>query len=260
MIKGVMDHNGVWCDEERQIGEVAVKYFDDIFSASPVLEVGSVVQHIDRVITNDMNKALLSSFTAVEVREAMFQMHPSKAPGPDGMSSFFYQKYWNIVGPDVIQGVLSVLNSGYMLQKINHSHIVLIPKKKDPQAISDYRPISLSNVVYKLISKVLANRLKGVLPHIISESQSAFVPGRQITDNINTAFEMLHYLRSRRKGKVAHMAIKLDMSKAYDRVEWAFLERVMQGMGFAGRWIHLLMMSVCSASYSVLVNGEPTGC
>ncbi|GMY09850.1 hypothetical protein FCV25MIE_05089 [Fagus crenata] len=125
MIKGVLDHNGVWCDEERQIGEVAVKYFDDIFSASPVLEVGSVVQHINRIITDDMNRALLSPFTAVEVREAMFQMHPLKAPGPDG----------------------------YMLQKINHSHIVLIPKKKDPQAISDYRPISLSNVVYKLISK-----------------------------------------------------------------------------------------------------------
>ena len=114
-------------------------------------------------------------------------MHPSKAPGPDGMSNFFFQKYWHIVGSFVTHVVLSVLNSGKMLRKINFSHIALIPKKKCPEQMSDFRPISLCNVVYKIISKVLANRLKLVLPFVISESQSAFVPGRLITDNISVA-------------------------------------------------------------------------
>ena len=186
-------------------------------------------------------------------------MHPSKAPGPDGMSSFFFKKYWHIVGQDVVTAVLSILNSGFLLRKVNHFHIVLVPKKKNPQQMSEYRPISLSNVVYKILFKVLANIMKRVLPWIISESHSAFVPGRQIIDNINVAFELMHGLRNRRRGKLCQMAIKLDMSKAYDRVEWGFLERVMIRMGFERRWINLMMMCVRTTSYSVLLNGEPKG-
>ena len=155
--------------------------------------------------------------------------------------------------------ILSVLHSSFLLRKVNHSHIILVPKKKNPQRMSDYRPISLSNVVYKILSKVLANRLKVVLPLIISKFQSAFVPGRQITDNINVAFELMHGLRNKRKGKQYQMALKLDMSKAYDRVEWIFLECAMAHMGFERRWIRLMMMCVFSTSYSVLLNGEPTG-
>ena len=98
-----------------------------------------------------------------------------------------------------------------------------------------------------------------VVPLIISKSQSAFVPGRQITDNINVAFELMHGLRNKRKGKQYQMALKLDMSKAYDRVEWIFLECAMAHMGFERRWIRLMMMCVFSTSYSVLLNGEPTG-
>uniref|UniRef100_A0A2N9IBI9 Reverse transcriptase domain-containing protein n=1 Tax=Fagus sylvatica TaxID=28930 RepID=A0A2N9IBI9_FAGSY len=259
MMKGLLDSNGVWCEEETRVGALVVQYFEDIFSASTVSEVENTVRCIPSVVTAAMNRQLLSQFTALEIQQATFQMHPSKAPGPDGMSSFFFQKYWHIVGQDVVTAILSVVNSGHMLQKLNHSHLVLIPKKKNPQLVSDYRPISLSNVVYKILSKVLANRLKHVLPKIISESQSAFVPGRQITDNINVAFELMHCLRTRRKGKISHVALKLDMSKAYDRVEWAFLERVMERMGFASRWIHLLMTCVQTTSYSVLLNGEPTG-
>jgi hypothetical protein len=216
MVKGLLDSNGVWCEEETRVGAMVVQYFEDIFSASTVLEVENTVRCIPSVVTAAMNRQLLSQFTALEIQQATFQMHPSKAPGPDGMSSFFFQKYWHIVGQDVVTAIFSVVNSGHMLQKLNHSHLVLIPKKKNPQLVSDYRPISLSNVVYKILSKVLANRLKHVLPKIISESQSAFVPGRQITDNINVAFELMHGLRTRRKGKISHVALKLDMSKAYD--------------------------------------------
>ncbi len=190
---------------------------------------------------------------------ALFQMHPSKAPGPDDISSFFYKKYWHIVGLSVSNAVLSVLNSGKILQKINLAHISLIPKKKNPECMSDFRPISLCNMIYKIISKVFANRLKLVLPCIILESQSAFVPGRLITDNVSVAFELIHKLKAKRTGKKGEMAIKLDMSKAYDLVEWIYLESIMRRMGFAERWISLIMECIRTVQYSVLIDGVPKG-
>jgi len=135
------------------------------------------------------------------------------------MSLFFFQKYWHIVGNDLIEVVLFVLNSGHMLHKINYTHIVPIPKKNDPKNVSDYQPISLGSVVSRVVSKVLANRLKRNLPNVISDSQSAFVPNWLITDNTTIAFEVLHKMRNKRIGKKGQMAIKLDISKAYNWVE-----------------------------------------
>ena len=142
---------------------------------------------------------------------------------------------------------------------MNFTHIVLIPKKNDPKYITEFRPISLGNIVSRIISKVLANWIKIILPNVISDSQSAFVPGRNITDNTTVAFEMLHRMRNRRRGKTGHMAVKLDISKAYDRVEWEFLRRIMLKIGLPNQWVHLAMETVCTASYSILINGEPTG-
>jgi hypothetical protein len=123
-------------------------------------------------------------------------MAPLKASGPNGMPPLFFQKYWKVVGPEVTQGVLSCLNSGHILNAINHTFITLIPKVKTLEKITEFRPISLCNVIYKLISKVIANRLKGILPSIISEAQSAFVPRRLITNNVLVAFETLHHMHS----------------------------------------------------------------
>ena len=117
-----------------------------------------------------MNNVLLESFKADEVWQALQQMHPTKSPGPDGMSPIFYQKYWDIVGVNVSSCVLQALNTGVMPRDINNTYICLILKIKNPQKITDYRPISLCNVIYKLISKVLANRLKQNLHEVINEA------------------------------------------------------------------------------------------
>ena len=183
-------------------------------------------------------------------------MHPSESSGLDGMSHFFFQKYWQIVGIDVTNAGISVLHSSHFLHKMNYTHIVLISKINERKNVSDYRPISLGNVVSIIVSKLLANRLKLILPNVILESQSAFVPNQLIIDNTIVAFEVLHRMRNKRTGKKGQMAIKLDISKAYDCVEWAFLRVIMLKLGLDERWVQLAM---ATATYSVLINGVPQG-
>ncbi|KAL0006539.1 hypothetical protein SO802_008041 [Lithocarpus litseifolius] len=218
-IHGVEDQNGEWCTCERCIAIVAEQYFQGLFTTANPVNLETVLDSVEKVVTRTMNKSLLEPYTPEEVRQAFFQMHSSKSLGPNGMSPFFFQKYWHIVGHDVSKAVISVLHSCHMLHKMNYTHIVLIPKKQDPKTMADYKPISLGNVVSRILSKVLANRLKIVLRSVISDAQSAFVLGRLITDNTTVAYELLHRMRNKRKGKKGQMTIKLNISKAYDRVE-----------------------------------------
>ena len=142
---------------------------------------------------------------------------------------------------------------------INKTYITLILKINNPAKMTDFRPISLCNVIYKFISKVLANRLNLVLPQIIYENQSVFLSESFITNNVLIAFELMHYLDHKREGKDCYMAIKLDMSKAYDKVEWGFIEQVMKKLGFHDSQICLIMRCITFVSYSVLINGVAFG-
>ena len=173
-------------------------------------------------------------------------MAPTTAPGPDGMSPIFHKSFQHIMGDDVTSIVLNALNSGIVHESLNSTFISLIP-------------INLCNVIYKLISKMLVNRLKLVLPNIVSNSQSAFLSGRLSTDNMLVAFDTLHNLKRKTQGKVGYMALKLDMSKTYDRVEWIFLEKVMKHLRFADNLIKIIMSCMSSVSYVVLLNGQPMG-
>lgn len=136
------------------------------------------------------------------------------------------------MGIDVHQAVLSSLNSSSILKSINHTFITLIPKVNNPERVSNFQPISLCNMIYKIVSKVIANRLEPMLHSIISDTQSAFIANRLITDNILIAFKSLHHMKNNCIGKKGFMALKLDMSKAYDRVKWIFLEKILLKMGF----------------------------
>jgi len=160
---------------------------------------------------------------------------------------------------DISQVVLACLNSGSLLNSINHTFITLIPKVKNPERVYEFRTISLYNVIYKIVSKVIANRLKPFLNNIILETQSAFTTSRLITDNVLIAFESLHHMKTSCTGKSGYMALKLDMSKAYDRVEWIVLEKILLKLGFQNSWVSLIMECITTVTYSILVNGEPQG-
>lgn len=175
------------------------------------------------------------------------------------MNPFFFQHYWHIVGFDVSRAVIDCLNSRTMLRSTNLTHITFVPKRKNPDSLSYFRPISLCNVIFKIISKVLANKMKEIMGMIISYCQSALVPERVITDNILISFEILHYMKTKRRGNTSYMAIKLDMSKTYDRVEWDYLKALILHLGFHPLWVDLVMVGITSVSYFVLLNGVVSG-
>ncbi|KAF5447221.1 hypothetical protein F2P56_032789 [Juglans regia] len=209
--KLVLDDGRIINDMEG-IAEAFCQHYMALFSSFNPCGLEACLSHIQPSVTEAMNNNLSSPFTLEEVNEALFQMNPLGSPGPDGFSAIFYQSHWGVVGGDVTKAVLEVLNHGGDLGSINDTFIVLIPKLKSPQTVLDFRPISLCNVLYKIVSKVLSNRLKSILPQIISPTQSAFVPGRMILDNVIVAFEALHSMSTKWKGQQGYMAVKLDMS------------------------------------------------
>jgi hypothetical protein len=211
-------------------------------------------QYVPRKVTPGVAGILEKAFTSEEVDVALFQMGPSKAPDADGFTAGFFQKHWALVKESVQEAVLGFLKGDDMSEVINHTIIVLIPKVANPQELTQFRPISLCNIIYKLCSKVLANRLRVILDDIVSEEQSAFVPGRLIIDNVLIAYECIHYPRNK-KGKFGACSIKLDMAKAYDRVEWSYLYAVMSALGFPVSWCNLIMKCVPLVNFSVRVNG-----
>lgn len=203
-----------------------VNYFVDFFT-TVTRGMENVLKYIPRKVTEQQNVELLRIFTYDEVKLALFSMHPDKSPGPDGLNPGFFQAYWDVIGNDVVKWCNDFLETGKMWEGPNFIQLILIPKKAHPQTMADLRPITLCNVLYKVLAKSLANRIKPLLDNIISIYQSVFIPGRMISDNIIVAYETQHYLKRKMQGKEGYVAVKVDMSKAYDRVEWGFLKASM---------------------------------
>lgn len=159
---------------------------------------------------------------------------------------------------DIFNAVIRILNEEPIPQGLNHTHMVLIPKKQDPKEVSKFRPTSLCNVLYKLIAKVVTNRLKNILPFIISKNQSAFTPGHFITDNLVVAFENFHSMNGNNVSD-GYMALKLDMAKVYDKVKWSFLRNIKLQLGCRCSWVEIVVSFVQSTTYSFVINGELCG-
>ncbi|GAU36575.1 hypothetical protein TSUD_362450 [Trifolium subterraneum] len=250
--------NGTEAHTQETLCEVAKSYFDNLFKPrdgdhDPFLNL------IQPRVTDDDNFFLTAPITKVEVQQALFQMHPDKSPGPDGFNPAFYQRFWEHCSDDIFSDASTWLERGYFPTSLNETNICLIPKCDNPTLMKDLRPISLCNVLYKMISKVLANRLKCCLDKCVSQEQSAFVEGRSILDNVIIATEVIHALKRKTQGRRGELALKIDISKAYDKVDWGFLRGVMTKMRFTDVWIRWVMMCVGSVNYSVLMNYDRVG-
>ncbi|XP_057794267.1 uncharacterized protein LOC131010650 [Salvia miltiorrhiza] len=252
--------DGDWTASNEEIQDVALNYFSNLFDEpSQQMDYHRILDKLNPCINEDMNGNLTREFSLEEFSTAVSQMHPDKSPGPDGLNPRFYQKFWSVIGEDVYKGCLSWLNEGHFPPGLNHTLISLIPKVDSPSSMKELRPIALCNVIYKIVSKVLCNRLKGVLPDLIDRAQSAFVEGRLIQDNILIAFEAIHSMKRKTRGKFGSFAFKIDISKAYDRVDWGYLDAVLRRLGFCDKWRDWMQMCVRSVSYDILINGKEVG-
>jgi hypothetical protein len=256
-IENLTDDQGIQQFEPGKIEEILLNHFSNLFDSQETSHIFETVEVVRNTITPDLFNHLEADFTGEEVTEAINSMKGLAAPGPDGLPAIFYHTYWDIIRHDVIKAALQVLNEKGDPTLFNQTHICLIPKKNNPNHPSDFRPISLCNVIQKIITKTIANRIKHILPEVISQNQSAFVPGRLITDNTLVAFEIFHFFKQS-KNKQGYISVKIDMAKAYDRVEWPFLQVTLETMGFPQNLTDTIMKCVKTVNFSILINGRPS--
>ena len=185
-------------------------YFINLFSTSNPPVPNDLENLISPSLSKEEMELLACMPSAEEIKDALFSLGSHKAPSPDGMSAHFYKCYWNVIGGEIIEAISSFFSKGYIL--INHNFITLIPKGSNAALVNQFLPINLCNFLYKIISKLLKNRLKKVLHKLISPGQTAFVPGRKIQENTFLAQEIIHEMK-KKKGKTCWIGLKIDMER-----------------------------------------------
>lgn len=253
-IKNPQKSDGTLTQDPTEMTSLTNEFYNDLFHSEGTPGMENVLNAVPVKVTTEMNMNLMAPFTPDDMKSALFQLYPTKAPGPDGYPTHFFQRNWELCGGEVTNVVLHILLGEESPEVINKTLLVLMPKVKDPLQLSQFWPISFCNVLYKITSKVLANRLKQIFPDIISEEQSAFVPGWLIIDNIITSYECHHFMKRNKAKRNRFCAVKLDMMEAYEQVEWSYLEAIMIKLGFAPSWVALIMRMVSSVNFSVLFN------
>ncbi|KAJ9560946.1 hypothetical protein OSB04_006106 [Centaurea solstitialis] len=257
LIRSIVDSNGIYVQDDG-VAQVFVNHFKGFLGmVDPIVE-----PHVpDEFFTNSLSLSealhMIRPITDEEIRWAVFHIGNDRAPGPDGYTSKFFKAAWNVVGKDLQIAVHNFFYSGRLLKKINHTLLCFIPKVHNASRVTDFRPISCCNVLYKVISKVIAERMKPYLSQLIGPEQSAFIPGRRISDNILMAHELVAGYQ-RHSGR-PRCAFKIDLRKAYDTVDWRFLLGMIRGFGFHPVFCKWIDQMLHTSSFSIVLNGETSG-
>lgn len=227
-----MNEYGELQTSHKNIEGVMVQYFKGVTNENnPDIDqyIKEITKNIPRMVYREDNFNLNKPVTEAKVGMVIKDMQNGKAPSPDGFNVDFFKACWNVFKQDILEVVEDSRRSKSILKALNNFFISMIPKQDSALIPDKFRPIALCNVIYKIISKILANRLKPLLPSLISGEQSGYVEGRQILDNIIQAHEVVHSLTSKRQ---VGMIMQLDIAKAYDKLNWTYIKNVLSAFGF----------------------------
>ena len=245
LLKGIM-LEGSWVIEPQRVKEAVREFFQQRFNEpEPIRPTLDGIPFLK--VNQQQNAMLVGRFEEEEVRKAIWDCGSDKSPGPDGLNFKFIKKFWKIIKPDILRFLDGFYVNGIFPKGGNASFIALIPKVPDPQQLSEYRPISLIGCIYKIVSKILARRLKKVMSSIIDERQSAFIEGRHLLHGVLVANEVVEEAKRKQKSCIV---FKVDYEKAYDFVSWQFLIYMMRRMDFNPRWIMWIERDVNSQPYN----------
>ncbi|GJX66823.1 RNA-directed DNA polymerase, eukaryota, reverse transcriptase zinc-binding domain protein [Tanacetum coccineum] len=250
----MIDQDGEWIDDPNYIKADFVDHFSKCFVHTnghpPSLE-----RDMPNTISSDQCQFLERNVSKDEIKRSVWDCGSDRAPGPDGFTFKFFTTFWDLIEEDVYRFVQEFFNSGNFPNACNSSFIALIPKVSNSKLVSDFRPISLIGCQYKIIGKILANRLSMVIGSCVSPEQSAFIKGRNILDGPLILNEVMAWFRKRKKQL---MIFKVDFEKAFDSVRWDFLDVVIDKLGFSSKWRFWIKGCLHNARASILVNGSPT--
>ena len=261
LIREVRCQGGNIVSTHDEVKKEAESFFKEFLNRCPANYQGTSVEELQELIafrcSPDDCLLLEADVSEEEIRKILFAMPNHKSPGPDGFPAEFFKTAWSVIRNDFIVSVQSVFKYGFLPKGVNSTILALIPKKLDSLEMKDYRPIACCNVLYKVVLKLLANRLKKLLPRMIQENQSAFVQGRLLMENVLLASELV---KDYHKDTVSpRCVLKIDISKAFDSVQWSFVLGSLRALGFPEKYIHWIELCITSPSFSVQVNGDLAG-
>lgn len=262
--RGRKNANTIWKlknDEGREatsfesLSKMGRNHFQNLFTDQGGITLAEVIrtaQVFPKHVEEEEAEELIREVSQEEVEDIIKTMAKDKSPGPDGWTIELFQHFFEQIGAELTEVVEESRRKGEIYAPFNSTFIALIPKKEDPESFEDFRPISLCNCIYKIIAKVIVVRLKPILSKCISSEQFGFLDGRQIHEAIGVAQETIHSIRqTNKKGAV----IKIDLSKAYDRISWTYLRMLLTHLGFKLDFINWIMGCITSVNFVVLING-----
>jgi hypothetical protein len=263
--KGRKMSNTIWSlqdSEGRKISSfdgldrLGKNLFQSLFKATPGASLEDIVRLallFPKFVGEEENHALMEEVSEDELKEVLHNFQKDKIPGPNDWTIEFFLGFYDLIGKDILKLVEETRVRGHLHPPLNSNFIALIPKVDDPSSLNDFRPISLCNCIYKVVSKVIARRIKATLSEKISPEQFGFLEGRQIHEAIGVSQEVMHSLRSTKsRGEI----LKIDLSKSFDKVSWLYLRMLLTHLGFEVPFINWIMCCITSVSFVVLINGS----